>query len=111
VAKLYYYLDRGFTPLNVFVEYLPLPRFIQRDAAHQELTALFMSIIKTRKETSEEKYDVLNTLINSTYKDGEKMSDKAVAHMMIALLLAGQHTSSTTSTWCLFRLAENPELM
>lgn len=112
VAKLFHYLDRGLTPLNVFFENLPLPRFWNRDKANRELTALFLDIIKKRKtEVKGEKYDVLESLMTSNYKAGEKMSDIAVAHMMIALLMAGQHTSSTTSTWMLFELARNPEIM
>jgi len=114
VAKLFHDLDCGLTPLNVFVEHLPLPRFINRDRANKELTDLFLNIIKNRKEakdSKEEKFDVLQTLMTSTYKAGTMMSDVAVAHMMIALLMAGQHTSSTTSTWMLFELAKNQDLI
>ncbi|KAJ3380334.1 Lanosterol 14-alpha-demethylase [Lobulomyces angularis] len=117
VAKLFHDLDCGLTPLNVFVEYLPLPRFINRDRANKELTELFLEIIKKRKLLEndpnvkyEKKFDVLESLMNSDYKSGSKMSDVAVSHMMIALLMAGQHTSSTTGSWFLFELAKNPEL-
>ncbi|KAL3895321.1 MAG: hypothetical protein SGCHY_004769 [Lobulomycetales sp.] len=121
VAKLFHDLDCGLTPLNVFVEYLPLPLFINRDRANRELTELFLDIIKKRNAKAaadlaaglvpEKKYDVLETLMTSVYKAGEKMGDIAVAHMMIALLMAGQHTSSTTSTWMLFELAGNPDVV
>lgn len=99
VAKLFHDLDCGLTPLNVFVEYLPLPLFINRDRANRELTELFLDIIKKRNAKAaadlaaglvpEKKYDVLETLMTSVYKAGEKMGDIAVAHMMIALLMAG----------------------
>ena len=36
------------------------------------------------------------------------MTDTAVSHLMIALLMGGQHTSSTTGTWILFELANTP---
>ena len=48
--------------------------------------------------------------MDRSYKDGTPISDRHVAHMMIALLMAGQHTSMATSTWLLLRLAENPEI-
>ncbi|RKO85284.1 cytochrome P450 [Blyttiomyces helicus] len=39
------------------------------------------------------------------------MSDEAIAHMMIATLMAGQHTSSTTVSWILFELARQPQIV
>lgn len=125
VAKLYNDLDRGLTPLNVFFEHLPLPRYWARDAANAKLTSLFLSIMEKRRqaaatttssnkqggqEEEEKKFDVLEALMKSCYRNGNPLSDVAVAHLMIALLMAGQHTSSTTSTWMLFRLAQNPQL-
>lgn len=84
----------------MFVEYLPLPLFINRDKANKELTALFLDIIQKRKAKEaadlaagiqpEKKYDVLETLMTSVYKAGSMMGDVAVAHMMIALLMAGK---------------------
>lgn len=38
------------------------------------------------------------------------MTDDQVAGMCIALLLAGQHTSSTTGAWLGFYLCDNPKL-
>jgi sterol 14alpha-demethylase len=33
------------------------------------------------------------------YKDGTKLSDDEIVGLLIALLFAGQHTSSISSTW------------
>lgn len=44
------------------------------------------------------------------YKNGRELSDREIAHIMIALLMAGQHTSSTTGTWTLLQIAENPQV-
>jgi len=44
------------------------------------------------------------------YKNGQAIPDKEVAHMMIALLMAGQHSSSSTSSWIMLRLAANPHI-
>ena len=52
---------------------------------------------------------MLQALMDAKYKDGSRLSDEQVAHLMIALLMAGQHTSSTTSSWLLSYLAANPE--
>ncbi|KAJ3117600.1 Lanosterol 14-alpha-demethylase [Phlyctochytrium bullatum] len=112
VAKLYHDLDRGLAPINVFFRWLPLPTYFARDRANQEMTKLFAKIIKERRANENmDNTDVLQALMSATYRDGSKMSDDAVAHMMIALLMAGQHTSSTTSSWILFELARRPDVV
>lgn len=47
---------------------------------------------------------------NCEYKNGAPISDREIAHMMIALLMAGQHSSSSTSSWILLRLATRPDI-
>ncbi|KCV67638.1 hypothetical protein H696_05925 [Fonticula alba] len=110
VARLYHDLDLGFTPINFLFPNLPLPRNIVRDRANLQLRELFVSVLRKRaarleklkaegKEDSEVHHDMLNSLMNATYKDGRSLSEVEVAGLMIALLMAGQHTSSTSATW------------
>ncbi|KAI8853223.1 cytochrome P450 [Chytridium lagenaria] len=112
VSKLYHDLDRGLAPINVFFRWLPLPTYFARDRANAEMTKVFAKIIKERRANNDfNNTDVLQALMTSEYKDGSKMSNDAVAHMMIALLMAGQHTSSTTSAWIFFELARRPDIV
>lgn len=53
---------------------------------------------------------MLAALSQQAYKDGRPLSEREIAHIMIALLMAGQHTSSATSAWALLHIAENPEI-
>jgi sterol 14-demethylase len=48
--------------------------------------------------------------MRSTYKDGTPVPDLEIAHMMIALLMAGQHSSSSSSSWIMLRLASRPDI-
>lgn len=57
-----------------------------------------------------EGHDMLQALQGVTYKNGHVLTDKEIAHMMIALLMAGQHTSAATSSWLLLHLAVRPDL-
>lgn len=108
VAGLYHDLDKGFTPLNFLFPNLPLPSYRRRDAAHVKMRMLFMSIMTERRQNEDmNNSDMLQALMDSQYRDGSIMGDKEVAHLMIAILMAGQHTSSTTATWCLSFLAQN----
>lgn len=43
-------------------------------------------------------------------RDGRPLNDDEIAGMLIGLLLAGQHTSSTTSAWMGFYLAKDKAL-
>ena len=43
-------------------------------------------------------------------RDGRQLDDEEIAGMMIGLLMAGQHTSSTTSAWLGFFLAKHKHL-
>jgi len=105
VAQLYHDLDGGFTPLNFLFPNLPLPSYRKRDEAHIKMRNLFMDIIKKRRENQDYDHtDLPQTLMEAEYKDGSKMTDEQVAHMMIAVLMAGQHTSSATASWAVLFL-------
>ena len=53
---------------------------------------------------------MLAALQGCVYRDGTPVTDRDVAHLMIALLMAGQHTSSATSSWTLLHLAHRPDI-
>lgn len=111
VAQLYADLDGGFTHAAWLLPgWLPLPSFRRRDRAHLEIKKIFYNVIKKRREATEKNDDILQTLIDATYKDGRPLNDDEIAGMLIGLLLAGQHTSSTTSSWLGFFLARDRAL-
>jgi len=67
--------------------------------------------MKRRRESTEElEQDMLEALQGQTYKDGRTLSDKEIAHIMIALLMAGQHTSAATGSWLLLHLGDRLDL-
>ncbi|XP_041104801.1 lanosterol 14-alpha demethylase [Polyodon spathula] len=111
VAQLYADLDGGFSHAAWLLPgWLPLPSFRRRDRAHLEIKNIFYKVIEKRRQTEEKEDDILQTLIDATYKDGRPLNDDEIAGMLIGLLLAGQHTSSTTSAWLGFFLAKDKPL-
>ncbi|OCF36969.1 cytochrome P450, family 51 (sterol 14-demethylase) [Kwoniella heveanensis BCC8398] len=110
-AKYYEDLDGGFTPLNFMFPNLPLPSYKRRDKAQKAMSDFYMSIIQDRKkgETDHEN-DMIASLQGCVYKNGVPLSDRDISHIMIALLMAGQHTSSATSSWTLLHLADRPDI-
>ncbi|XP_013417877.1 lanosterol 14-alpha demethylase [Lingula anatina] len=111
VAQLYSDLDGGFSHAAWLLPgWLPLPSFRKRDAAHKAIKQVFYKAIAKRRESQEKEDDMLQTLLDSTYKTGRHLTDDEVAGMLLGLLMAGQHTSSTTSAWLAFFLAKNKDI-
>ncbi|CAM9909662.1 unnamed protein product, partial [Discosporangium mesarthrocarpum] len=118
VARLYHDMDEGITPLSVFFPYAPIPSHFKRDKARREMVSLLSKIIQKRRaeqaaETSAlEKTDLLQQVfVDMKYKDGSRNTDDQVVGLLIALLFAGQHTSSITSCWTSMLTSMNPALM
>lgn len=114
-ADLYHDLDMGFTPINFMLPWAPLPQNRKRDHAQKKMAETYLSIIKQRREqgnvaSEDREEDMIWNLMNCTYKNGTQIPDREIAHMMIALLMAGQHSSSSTISWIFLRLASRPEL-
>jgi len=115
VAKLYCDLDKGFTAVAWFLpNWIPFPSFKVRDRAHIELMKRFKIAIDRRKSSTKVDHnDMMQTFMDAKYENvnnGRKFDDQEISGMLLALLLAGQHTSSTVGAWLGFYIARNPEL-
>ena len=111
-AALYHDLDLGFRPVNFLFPWIPLPHNRRRDAAHAKMRETYMEIIHDRRHGRrdlEADTDMIANLMNCTYKNGQPIPDKEIAHMMITLLMAGQHSSSSASSWIILHLASSPD--
>ncbi|KAF4462928.1 cytochrome P450 family 51 (sterol 14-demethylase) [Fusarium albosuccineum] len=112
-AALYHELDLGFTPVNFLFPWAPLPHNRRRDAAHAKMRAVYMDIINERRAQGrdlEQGSDMISNLMRCTYKNGQPVPDKEIAHMMITLLMAGQHSSSSAGSWIVLHLASRPDI-
>ncbi|ODV86061.1 hypothetical protein CANARDRAFT_7422 [[Candida] arabinofermentans NRRL YB-2248] len=111
-AHLFGDLDKGFTPVNFVFPNLPLPSYKKRDNAHNTIATTYLKLINSRRSTNDiQDRDLIDALMkNSTYKDGTSMTDREIANLLIGVLMGGQHTSSSTSSWYLLHLGEKPEL-
>ncbi|KAK7989028.1 glycosyl hydrolase [Apiospora arundinis] len=112
LADLYHDLDMGFSPVNFMLHWAPLPWNNRRDHAQRTIAKIYMDTIKERRAAGKsDAQDMMWHLMNSTYKNGTPVPDHEIAHMMIALLMAGQHSSSSTSSWIMLWLAARPDIM
>lgn len=53
---------------------------------------------------------MISSLMTQKYRAGRLLKDHEIAHIMIALLMAGQHTSSSTGSWALLHIADRPDI-
>lgn len=112
-AELYHDLDLGFRPVNLLMPWAPLPDNRRRDAAHAKMREVYSEIIEERRREGKQMdgdVDMIWNLMGCSYKDGSPVPNHEIAHMMITLLMAGQHTSSSASSWVVLHLASRPEV-
>ena len=120
MAELYDDLDHGFRPINFLLPWAPLPQNRRRDMAHEKMRAIYMDIIKERRKriTADPSYkdkiepDMIWNLMDCVYKSGtgQPIPDSEIANMMITILMAGQHSSSSASAWIMLELAAHPKM-
>jgi cytochrome P450 len=81
---------------------------------HEEMRAradaILMAYIKTRRQQAPGK-DLLQTLMDARYSDGEGMTDELVLSESMQLLVAGHETSSNGLSWLLYLLSTHPDCL
>ncbi|HTX41188.1 MAG TPA: cytochrome P450 [Acidobacteriaceae bacterium] len=63
----------------------------------------------TRRRSEPPGHDLLQTLMDARYSDGQGMSDELVLSESMQLLVAGHETSSNGLSWLLYLLSTHPE--
>jgi cytochrome P450 len=81
---------------------------------HEDMRAradsILLEYIKTRRH-QEPGHDLLQTLMDARYSDGEGMSDELVLSESMQLLVAGHETSSNALSWLLYLLSSRPDCL
>ena len=72
--------------------------------------SVLMEYIKQRRN-QEPGHDLLQTLMDARYSDGEGMSDELVLSESMQLLVAGHETSSNGLSWLLYLLSSRPDCL
>lgn len=109
--ELYDHLERGISPIAYIYPNAPLPSFRRRDRAREKLVQRVEGIIERRKRTGEAPNDGLQMLLDAKYKSGERLVPHEITGILIAIMMAGHHTSAGTAAWTLLELIRRPDLM
>jgi cytochrome P450 len=81
---------------------------------HEDMRARADSILLEyirRRRHQEPGHDLLQTLMDARYSDGEGMSDELVLSESMQLLVAGHETSSNALSWLLYLLSSRPDCL
>ncbi|KAL5202802.1 hypothetical protein ABZP36_013754 [Zizania latifolia] len=110
VSTLLRDINDGMRLVTIMFPRLPIPAHSRRDRARARLGEIFSNIVRSRRSSGGARHgDMLQCLIDATYKDGRATTETEVAGMLVAALFAGQHTSSNTNTWTGASLLTHPK--
>ena len=104
-------LERGVDPLAYLMPNLPIPKFRRRDAARAQLQEIVEEMMRRRRSKVGTVNDGLQILLDSTYDDGSKLTANELTGILIALILAGHHTSAGSVVWILVELLRNEKFL
>ncbi|TKY49242.1 Geraniol 8-hydroxylase [Spatholobus suberectus] len=111
-------LARAIATPNV-EDFFPLVKMVdpqgirRRSSAYvSKLFVIFDRLIDKRMEFGDAtNNDMLDTLLNISQEDGQKMDHKKIKHLFLDLLVAGTDTTSYTTEWAMTELINNPDIM
>ena len=88
---------------------LPTPNNVRYAKAIQALDDVVYGLIAERRNSHEDKGDLLSMLLNVQDADtSERMSDKGLRDEAMTLFLAGHETSATALSWTFYLLSKHP---
>ncbi|PNH01769.1 Obtusifoliol 14-alpha demethylase [Tetrabaena socialis] len=115
VSDLLHGLDEGMVPLSVFFPNAPIAVHKKRDRCRKELADIFAKVIRARRASGRREEDVLQQFVDAKYQNvngGRSLTEEEITGLLIAVLFAGQHTSSITTAWTgIFMVANKDEVV
>lgn len=107
-ARVYHDLEVGASPIAYLHAHLPIPIFKKRDAARIRMVEMITQNVTARRASGHGGDDFLQTLMDASYSDGNKLSEHEITGLLLAGMFAGHHTSSVTTAWALLELLQHP---
>jgi cytochrome P450 len=99
-------------PYSEFIERLPIPRMIRVRKAIERLDRTVYRMIDERRNSSEQKNDLLSMLLHSVDEENpdRRMTDQQIRDEAMTIFLAGHETTANALTWTWYLLSQNPEV-
>jgi cytochrome P450 len=95
---------------SFFPDWVPTRHNQNRRQALTVLDDIVMGIINERKQSNEDRGDLLSMLLLARYDDGSPMSDQQIRNEAVTLFVAGHETTGLTLAWALYLISQHPEV-
>lgn len=82
----------------------------QNLALSEEARKILLRIINRRRNTTTESKDLLDMLMNLTYDDGSKMTEKQLIDEILILFIAGHETTANALSFSAQLIAQHPKV-
>ncbi|MEO5579298.1 MAG: cytochrome P450, partial [Gemmatimonadaceae bacterium] len=98
-------------PFTEYIERLPIPAVRRFNAARARLDSTIYRMIDERRQTGDDRGDLLSMLLmaTDTEGDGQGMSDAQLRDEALTIFLAGHETTANALTWAWYLLSQNPD--
>jgi cytochrome P450 len=90
--------------------WIPTPLELRARRATRDLDDVIYRIITQRRESGEDKGDLLGMLSAVRDDDDQPMSDKQMRNELVTLFVAGHETTANTLNWAFYLLAQTPDV-
>jgi cytochrome P450 len=88
----------------------PTPGNLRYLRAVRQLDDIVYALIRQRQATEQVSNDLLTTLLQARYEDGESMPNQQLRDEVMTLLLTGHETTAVSLSWTWYLLARHPEV-
>lgn len=93
-------------------KYIPTPKNIRSLRALKYMDSIAFDLISRRRQDYEGRNDLISLLIQASHREGAKgITDKYLRDEVLNFLIAGHETTASSLSFCLYKLAENPEVL
>jgi len=90
--------------ISFFFPYLPIPPHHRRDKARSKLGEIIHDVVRSRRTSSgladnNDNDDMLQRLVDSNCINGRPLTESEIAGLVVGMVFAGQHTTSSAGVW------------
>lgn len=92
-----------------FVAYLPVPPTIRYRQAVARLNDTIYRMIDERRQSGEDRGDLLSMLIQTRDADGSALSDEQIRDEVMTTFIAGHESTANALSWAFYLLTTHPQ--
>jgi cytochrome P450 len=97
--------------LQLLPVWVPTPANVKARRAIRRLEAIVYRIIAGRRQTAEDRGDLLSILLHAQdADDGARMTDRQVRDEVMTAFIAGHETTAVALSWTWYLLAQHPDI-